>query len=93
MKPTRDKSSRLALTIEEGRRLQRFLDDSLIRNVLDEMHQDAIEAMIEAASDEDRRNQAYMLRVIRQFRATIADKAKAGERAVKVVDQQTQRTA
>lgn len=91
MKPTRDKSSRLALTIEEGRRLQRFLDDSLIKTVLDDMHQDAIEAMIEAASDEDRRNQAYMLRVIRQFRATIADKAKAGERAVKVVDQQTQR--
>jgi hypothetical protein len=91
MKPTRDKSSRLALTIEDGRRLQRFLDDSLIRAILDDMHDDAVEQMIAAASDEDRRCQAYMIKIIRQFRATLADKAKAGERAVKVVDQQTQR--
>lgn len=92
MKPTRDKSSRLALTIEDGRRLQRFLDDSLIKTVLDDMHDDAIEAMINAASDEDRRTQAFLIKIIRQFRATLADKAKAGERAVKVIDQQT-RTA
>jgi len=91
MKPTRDKSSRLALTIEDGRRLQRFLDDSLIKAILDDMHDDAVEQMIAAASDEDRRSQAYMIKIIRQFRATLADKAKAGERAVKVVDQQTQR--
>lgn len=92
MKPTRDKSSRTALSIEVGHRLQRFLDDPDIAGILDDMHDDAIEQMIAAASDEDRRAQAFMIKIIRQFRTALQNKAKAGERALKVNDQQTRPT-
>jgi len=92
MKPTRDKASRTALSIDEGRRLQRFLDDPAISGILDDMHEDAIEQMVAAASDDDRRAQAFMIRIIRQFRTALEGKAKAGERALKVADQHTRPT-
>lgn len=82
MKPRKDKTARLQNTAEVGHRLARFVDDPLIAEVVEDMEESAIEAMITATSVADREREALRIQVIRAFWAEIKSKASQAPRAV-----------
>lgn len=85
MKPSVPRPQRQFTAIEVGRRIATMLEDAAIQSAFDDMERRAIEAMIAAASAQDREREALRIQVIREFKTTLEHKAREGERAHKEV--------
>ena len=81
MKPRRDKTARLMSTAEVGNKLARFVNDSAIVDIFDDLEASAIEAMIAAQSPADREREALRIQVIRALMAELQGKAAQATRA------------
>ena len=72
--------------INEGQEAQRILGDETIKNALDEIEAESIEAWTEATNPEDREKMWWAVWSARKFRQKLIEKIDAGE-TEKVLEQ------